>query len=149
MLPIGAARVTCAIDPGPHTGVAWHLPKGTKPYQTCTILDSELHQLWTNLVTFNPRLVALEIFKRSERIDHNMIVTMEIVGGVKAICCVRGMQLYLHNPGMERSFYTQAKQMLHGHDHTEHERDALAHLLTMEYLLEHPGEQPKNYEART
>lgn len=125
-----------AVDPGVSTGIAARLPDGTVLTGTYTTQEMwEFFRRWGPLMQH----VAVEIFKRSNRIDPNMILTMENVGGVKAMCAMfpNVKKLWLHDNQSRKSFLSEADGLLRakGERYTEHEKDALAHLLLLEYDL--------------
>ena len=118
-----------AIDPGPHTGIAVREFDGS----AVTYMTEDRNELWRLIQLYNPQHLACETFYTGGRVDIHMIRTIEVVGGVKAACAVLGIAYHMQEPQMRKSFLDEAKVM--GKRSWEHEYDALAHLLCLEYRL--------------
>lgn len=103
------------------------------------------HDLWRYLSEYEIAVVALEVFATGGRVDAHMIHTMEIVGSVKGICYVKKIPCVFQQPQMRRSFISDAKAILeeqlgrpvrmNKQDGEDHEVDALAHVLCLEYRI--------------
>lgn len=123
-------RTIIALDPGGSTGVAVRLPDGS--WVTDTITDpADLWDLFRAPVG-PPDICVFEIFTTGGRVDKWMIYTIELVGGIRAVCYVQGVMTFHHSPGKRYPWLQQAERMLKGQGHTRHEVDALAHLLAYE-----------------
>lgn len=124
-----------AIDPGPHTGFAVKLPAGG--YMTATFMD--IKQVWDLIADNKPEHVAVERFSTGSMVDGNMLVTIRQHGSIQGICHVLNIKVHEFQPQQRKSFVPEAIEMLNAQrrpgDWTPHERDALAHLLLLEYVL--------------
>lgn len=125
--------VTLAIDPGGTTGIAVRFDDGR--VMTCTATSPR--ELWQFFQDPKPDKVVFEIFSTGGRVDKYMIYTIELVGGIKALCEGLSIQGYAHPPQARKAFIEQAKAILKGTRHVIHEVDALAHLLAHEYKESH------------
>ena len=130
-----------AIDPGPHTGLAI---RRHGAYATAMYLDTEVHKLYMMLVEQPPDGVAVELFATGGRVDQYMLRTVEIVGGVKALCVVARIPMHGHRPQERLSYLSEVKHQLQYRsnqptdDRTQHELDAMAHLMRLEDTLHIP-----------
>lgn len=132
------------IDPGVATGFAVKFPDGT--YATATLTAPE--QLWDLLRQYRPERVAFEAFA-AQHISKYGLHTVELVGSIRGLCFVLGMRPYGQQPQARRSFLPTAERILtdmlkaqgrkfaNTKDKDNHELDALAHLLCLEYRLKH------------
>lgn len=120
-------KTILAIDPGGTTGVAVRYPDGS----WMTVSVTEPSELWEFFVE-KPDEVVFEIFSTGGRVDHYMIYTIELVGGMKALIYGLNLRGFAHSPGFRYTHMAQAEDMLRGQAHTVHEVDALAHLLSHE-----------------
>lgn len=127
--PPRSGEMILAIDPGGHSGVALRLPTGKLLTNTVTT-PSELF----NFFLEKPDLCVFEIFATGGRVDQHMIYTIELVGGIKAVCYALGIKAYAHVPQARNPWILQAADLLKGTEHTRHEIDATAHLLAFEEL---------------
>lgn len=120
-----------AIDPGGSTGVAYSI---NGKYITNTLTDPrELYEL---IYENKPDVVAIEAFATDHMISRDGIRTIEIVGGVKALCSVLGIAIHVHTPQFRKAFMQPSQQHMSGViGKTVHEIDALAHLLRLEHEL--------------
>ena len=128
---MASTGVLMGVDPGPRPGLA--LKIATSYHTMWLQTPDELYKL---IHDHRPDWVALELFARSNRIDRNMIETMQCVGGVQGVCAANSIILYSQRPQERRSFIRDAQQHLVP-GHAPHERDALAHLLLREHMLKH------------
>jgi len=117
-----------AIDPGGTTGVA---SKINGEYNTYVLHDEE--ELW-HLINEKPDLVICENFV-AELISKYGLYTVQLVGGIKALCYTHNIPLVIQMPQKRIAFVKPAKEMIR-RGHPDHEHDALAHLLAFEYWSE-------------
>jgi hypothetical protein len=125
--PVTTGRTVLALDPGGSTGIALRLPNGA--WETNTVTDPA--DLW-DFIRERPDVVVFEIFSTSGRVDKYMIYTIELVGGIKALCYALSIRSIAHAPVKRYPFLAQAEELVRGQEHTRHEVDALAHLLAFE-----------------
>lgn len=120
-----------AIDPGGSTGVALKIGA---VYQTTTITHAP--DLWKLIYEHKPDVIAVEAFATDHMISRHGIHTIEIVGGVKALCSALGIAIHVHTPQFRKAFMEPAQKSLYAvSGKTVHETDALAHLLRLEHEL--------------
>lgn len=111
--------------------MALRLPDGS--FHTITVRDpGELWEFFTEPNT--PDFVVFEIFATGGRVDKYMIYTIELVGGIKAVCYALNIRSFAHSPQRRNPWLKQAETLLARREHTKHEVDALAHLLAFEEL---------------
>jgi hypothetical protein len=81
--------------------------------------------------------VAYETFSTSGRVDTAMLHTIELVGSIIGVCFVLGIPSYPQTPQSRRSFIEEAQKLLFRQKRPglQHEVDALAHLLLLEYRI--------------
>lgn len=127
--PARRGLTVLAIDPGGSTGLALRLPDSTLLTVTTT-LPSELYDFFRS----PPDEVVLEPFNTAGQVDRYMIYTMDLVGGVKAICYLLGIKCFIQPPQRRYPWLQEAEALLAPKEHTKHEVDALAHLLAHEEL---------------
>lgn len=126
-LPVG--RTVVAIDPGGSTGIAVRFPDGS--WLTNTVTDPA--DLWDLFHPSRaPDVCVFEVFSTAGRVDKYMIYTIELVGGIKAVCYALAVRAFAHSPSKRYPWLQQAESMLRGQAHTRHEVDALSHLLAFE-----------------
>lgn len=138
LLAVDMNDLVLAIDPGARNiGMAFRIAgiyttnKGEVP--------SDLYDFWSGR---RPDVVIVETFA-ADAINTYGLQTVEMVGGVKALCYTYGVPVVQHHPQYRRAFLDIADNVLReilkrdnrkGIDN--HERDALAHLLAWEKLQE-------------
>jgi hypothetical protein len=120
-----------AIDPGGSTGVALRLPDGSYT-TTTTSTPSELF----DIILEKPDVVICELFATGGRVDKYMIYTIDLVGGIKALCYALGVRCVMHTPQRRYPWLLAANSLLPKSYALRHEVDALAHLLAFEELGE-------------
>lgn len=120
-----------AVDPGGSTGVALKIGE---QYITNTLTDAK--DVWKLIYEHHPDVLAVEAFATDHMVSRHGIHTIEVVGGVKALCVVLGIAIHIHTPQFRKAFMFPAQQELSGViGKTPHEIDALAHLLRLEHEL--------------
>ena len=123
--------VLFAIDPGPHTGIAIKISGN---YHTATL--TEPTELWDMLNHYRPDTVTYEDFIGSGMRDVNINGTLQLVGAIAGICHVLNIKCIKNPPQARRAFIQDARDILVGQTgRTQHEVDALAHLLLLEYQI--------------
>lgn len=118
--------VLMGVDAGPRPGVATKVG-GRYLTVTCESMSEALVMIQDTM----PAALGLELFARSNRIDSNMIATMESVGSIKATCILLNIPCFTARPQQRKSYILDAKPLLPA-GASPHERDALAHLLFLE-----------------
>jgi hypothetical protein len=100
-----------------------------------TALYTNPHDLWNLIAKHPPNRLAFEVFIGTGRLDPAKQHTIELVGSLYGICYVLKIRQYPQQPQTRRPFLPQAKSILAGRGCTEHEHDALAHLLLLEWRI--------------
>lgn len=118
-----------AIDPGPHTGIATRHADGR--IETWMI-HNDLEGVWRLVCSLEPRAIVVERFATSGRISAPGLQTVEIVGSMYALAWTLEAKIVRHTPAQRMPRLREAKEMLRGIPHTDHNVDALAHLLVYE-----------------
>jgi hypothetical protein len=118
-----------AFDPGGTSGVALHLGND---YRTAAVQDQD--EVWEYLKMGPFVAVIFETFA-AQLISGYGLHTVEIVGGIRAVCKVMGWPAQPHPPSRRKAFLEAAADILDkmGREYVIHEQDALAHLLAWEY----------------
>lgn len=133
-----------AIDPGVSTGVAI---KGNDEYLTITLTLEEIKQGALLEIVQGADQVIIEFFaafaSHGMRVAAPGIRAIEVVGKVMAYCEMQNIPLARQSPQNRKAFMLQARKLAKRYS-TPHEIDALAHLLTWEYL----NKNQKAIEAR-
>lgn len=120
-----------AIDPGGSIGVAMNIDG---KYATCTLVVPR--ELWDMIKDTHPDMVAFEAFIGSGMRDRNINNALEMVGSIQGACHVLGIDYYPQQPQSRKAFLLEAYEILKGTKGTTvHERDALAHLLRLEWRI--------------
>lgn len=117
-----------AIDPGQTTGIAVRMNAGGGVVtNTCVVTSAE--EVWKYVAGLEWSAVIIERFATAGYLSKYGLHTIEIVGGVKALCYTRALKLVVHTPQFRYPYMTEAKAFLADREHMVHEVDALAHLL--------------------
>ncbi len=124
----------CAIDPGPHTGLAFVVNENE--YRTYTLTGKE--EVWSFLALLENKCdsIIVEVYSTANRVSKYGIQTIEIIGGVDAFCAITGRKCVRRQPQQRKAFIDKARAYLHNtnkSEFTEHEVDALAHLMSWEH----------------
>src|SRR5688572_24960372 len=128
-----------AFDPGGTTGFAAKTSLVDDRYVTCTMDLRE--QVWQALKDSGPGThVAFEEFHTGGRVDNAMLHTIELVGSIRALCWAYGHTPHPQSPQSRKSFMLKARMLIRqsgppNRPGLQHETDALAHLLLLEYRL--------------
>jgi len=117
-----------AIDPGVSIGVAVKIDS-----KIFTAVYSDPRDLF-ELIQENSHVlnyIIIEKFSTAGNISKYGLYTIEVVGGVKALCLVYSIRCILQTPQQRLPFMDDAAK----YTRKEHEQDALAHLLRYEHAL--------------
>lgn len=136
---IARPLVVIGIDPGVSTGVAiatlydletHEITAGQ--YNIITATCTDYNQVWEYI---RPPVEVLIIEKfSSQLISKYGIQTVEIVGGVKALCAEHDIELIEDTPQQRKPFLEKARSLVPMREnHTIHEVDALAHVVRYLY----------------
>lgn len=128
MIKIKEKMNIIAIDPGVTTGVAIRFNDGK--FSTCVCETPQ--QIWELVAGLPWNAVVFEFFATSGKISSYGLQTVEIVGGIRAICFIRKLSAFAQPAWKRKPYLVEAKKLLVGKKHMEHELDALAHLLAFE-----------------
>lgn len=131
--------IVMAVDPGAkNVGVAWRIAGIYNTDKRYT--PAELYDFFS--LTTRPDVVIIETFA-ADSINTYGLQTVEMVGGVKALCYAYGITLVQHVPQYRRAFMDIARNLQReilrrdGRKGLDgHETDALAHLLAWQELQE-------------
>lgn len=117
-----------SIDPGGTSGIA--VTVDGKEFNTCTYTTPE--EVWDLVKLPSVDRVVIERFQTSDYLSKYGLLTIEIVGGVKALCYTLNKPLIVHTPVQRYSQMDIARQYLleKGLPFMDHELDSLAHMMT-------------------
>lgn len=127
--------VIMGIDPGVSTGVAIATMYNPNTLKLSTIMTAtciEPEQVWDYI---RPPVQILIIEKFSAQlISKYGIQTVEIIGGVKALCAEHNIKLIEDTPQQRKPYLEKARSLVPlRENHTIHEVDALAHVVRYLY----------------
>lgn len=136
LAPPTVGKLLLALDPGGTTGIAVRSYDGS----IMTSVATDAPTVWSYFSNPAPDAVIFELFSTMGRVDKYMLHTVEMVGGIKALCHALNVQGYAHVPQQRKAFIESAREILKGQRRKFmiHEVDALAHLLAHEYRLANP-----------
>lgn len=120
-----------AVDPGPHTGLAWRELNG---HVGTEMIYDHREAVWTFIKNLEPSIIVVERFIASGRIAAPGLYTVEIAGSMMSLGWSIGAKVVMRTPSQRYPRMAEAKQILAGRKHTDHDVDALAHLLVYEVL---------------
>lgn len=129
-----------AVDPGNHAGLAWRNDDGS---WDATMIYEQLPETLEYITKSpHPQAVAIEEFKTGGHIASYGLYTVELVGMIKGLCWYLKIPVFQHSPQARYPYLAEADAMLRqryhtenklrGRGFTEHELDALSHLLCYE-----------------
>lgn len=115
-----------SIDPGQTSGIA--VTVDGQEFSTCTYTTPE--EVWRLVSLPSVDVVIIERFQTSDYLSKYGLLTIEIVGGCKALCYTLGKPICVHMPVQRYSQMDIAKQYLvnQGEPFMDHQLDALAHM---------------------
>lgn len=138
-----------AIDPGNHCGMAWrmsddkvddqgfNIPDTNVSYDAAVYYEEEEMVFGQIVRAPRPKLVVIETFHTAGNISKYGLYTVDLIGGIRAICWYLDIPLIEHEPYVRRAFMARAidtlKLQRKSGRFTTHERDALAHLYAYEH----------------
>lgn len=137
--PINKTISGCAVDPGPHCGIAYIDKDGS--YHT-EMFHNDLPSVIDYIVLAEPAEIVIERFVPydsrgpNSRMDRNKLDTVECQGAVQAVSIMLGCKLRWHTAQIRMPFLASARQILKvGRAKIDsHEVDALAHLLAWQEI---------------
>lgn len=124
-----------AFDPGGTTGIATRI---NGELITCTADD---YQSAWEFIQPGLDVVIYERFASAVATSHDALYTIELVGGIKALCWHYHVPIIRHEPQNRIAYLEEAKTIVHAMrkeageklgEKARHEYDALAHLLCHE-----------------
>lgn len=122
-----------SIDPGGTTGIAMQIvsPDAQQRLVRTATTDTP-EQLYDLVAQYKWDAVICERFATAGRMSHYGLYTVELVGGVKALCYAYGMHFTYRQPQNRKAFQDVAHSQLtaEGKAFVVHQEDALAHLLS-------------------
>lgn len=144
-------RNLLAIDPGNHTGLAWRHDDGTLDALMLYEQEAKLFDLVATPPY--PLTIVIETFHTAGNISKYGLYTVDLIGGIKALCWRFNIPIVYHEPYVRLPFIIPAKNTLRAirlsNRYTEHELDATAHLLSYEHRVSKglDAPQPSNQRA--
>ena len=118
-----------AIDPGAHCGVAYRRDDGKAD---AIMIHNDIETVLSIVKAASPSTIIVERFATGGHVSKYGFETVEIVGMMRAMAYMLDAQFVRQQPQFRIAFLEEAKKQLEGR-RTQHERDALAHLLAWEY----------------
>lgn len=141
-----------AVDPGQNVGLAVRFDNsnwGTLTIPKVPEADERFDLLLTTLVEQFDRgpceMLVLESFKTMSRyLSKYGLETIELVGAIRAVCWLRGIEVTLQMPTQRKPWENTAAAMIKARKRpsTDHEVSALSHLLAYEYRISGGGAKP-------
>lgn len=143
--------VIVAVDPGQNVGMAFRFDNGNWGTLTVEKLPTADERFDVTLGTLveqfqkNPcEVLVLERFTSMSRyLSKFGIETIELVGAIRAVCYLSGVEVALQMPGHRLGMEGDARTLLkeRGRRFTDHETSALAHLLAYETMQTRAAEK--------
>ena len=126
-----------AIDPGGNTGIA---TKIDGIYNTTTTPLPDDVFSWVNNGDWD--VIIYEDFNTGGNISRDGQHTLKLIGGILALCWRKDIKPYRQMPQERMAFLSRANSILKASTTktTNHDKDALAHLLKWEYEYGTAGE---------
>jgi len=123
-----------SVDPGGTTGIAYQLVGPNDQYLIDTTFIETPEPLYDLVLEHKWDIVLCERFATAGRLSKYGIYTIQLVGGVHALCYEHGLKFQYRQPQNRTAFQDAAKAWFRGEKHLDHEEDALAHLLSWKSL---------------
>ena len=129
-ISISKGQSLIAIDPGGNTGIATKID-GIYHTETTPLPDV----VFGHINNGDWDVVIYEDFNTSGNISKDGQHTLKLIGGILALCWRRDIKPYRQMPQARMAFLARANGILKKikDKTTNHEKDALAHLLKWEY----------------
>lgn len=119
-----------SIDPGGTTGIACQFAaRHDQRLITTTTVDTP-EALYDIVLEYKWDAVLCERFSTAGRLSKYGIYTIQLVGGVHALCHVNGLPFIYRQPQNRKAFQDVARAWFAGAKHMPHQEDALAHLFS-------------------
>lgn len=122
-----------AIDPGGTTGLAMQLNSPDRQQRLVKTATTDTpEQLFDIVAEYKWDAVIIERFVTAGRMSKYGLYTIELVGGVRALCHAYGVPFQVRQAQNRKAFQDVAHNFLmnSGVKFVDHEEDALAHLLS-------------------
>lgn len=126
----------CAVDPGLTTGIAYRFDHGG--WGTVSVPRSMEEVVLKQLESFQPKIIIIETFVGMGYLSKYGIETMELIGAIKFWCIWRKAELVRRTNVQRKPMIPVALDLLRVRrkeldaKFTDHEMDALSHLLSWE-----------------
>lgn len=139
-----------AIDPGVSSGMAWRGLKGWTDDAYVTTVAPDPEKVYQTIQHIQPEILIVEWFITGQRLNEFSRRTIETCGGCEAMAFMVGAQLVKHTPKTRYPMMDEAERILIERwgprgttvkgrgTFTDHQQDALAHLLVYKAKLELP-----------
>lgn len=126
-----AAVILLAVDPGPHTGMAFRLEDGSVDVQ----MIQGIEEVMALVLERKPAEIAVERFATGGRMSGYGHETVEMVGVMRGLAFALGARFAKRTPQQRYAFMDDARAILNTNNSKieSHRVDALAHLLSWEY----------------
>lgn len=124
--------IIMGIDPGGTTGIAYRIQIETE-FHYITTNEANKKELYELILDQKPDLVLVEQFA-TWQINHHGLHTVELVGGIEAICWTNNIRCVRRTPQHRYPGVARAVAILDatGKKYTEHQKSALAHIFAYE-----------------
>lgn len=138
----------CAVDPGLTTGMAYRFDHGG--WGTVSVPRSMEEVVLKQLEGFQPKIIIIETFVGMGYLSKYGIETMELIGAIKFWCIWRGAELVRRTNVQRKPMIPTALDLLRERNKalkvkfTDHEMDALSHLLSWERDVERQSKRLDN-----
>ncbi len=130
-----------SCDPGGTTGIAMQIVSPDRQQRLVqTMTTSTPEELYDLVARYTWDTVLCERFSTAGRMSAIGIYTIQLVGGVHALCHQFKVQFIYRSPQNRKAFQDDAAKYLLPTKHVIHEVDALAHLLAWKYFQSHSNE---------
>lgn len=127
--------ILMGIDPGGTTGIAYRIQIESE-FHYITTNEANKKELYELILEQKPDLVLVEQFA-TWQINHHGLHTVELVGGIEAICWTNNIRVVRRTPQHRYPGIARAVAILDatGKKYTEHQKSALAHIFSWERSL--------------
>lgn len=130
-----------AIDPGGTTGVAFQVFDRAENMLIVTTTVTEPEELYDIVIGTEWDEIVCEKFSTAGLLSKYGLLTIELVGGVRALAYCMSRPFHYRAPQNRKAFQDEAKNTYFAAmKHIIHEEDSLAHLLAWKWKMEHDNE---------